>query len=127
LVIYSTSSIHSAERYFIDNLVDHAIDTIIGVIDRNFESFSTIATLEIIHLVYANIPPGSKIRLYVARNVAWWSDQGKPHPAEAVISVDEELVEFRKQLLDGWLFDSDGGYHPNEAHLCDYHWHEGDN
>jgi hypothetical protein len=35
--------------------------------------------------------------------------------------VDEELVEFGKQLLDGWLFDSDEGHHPNEARLCDSH------
>jgi hypothetical protein len=47
--------------------------------------------------------------------------QGKPHPVQSVTSVDEELLEFRKELLDGWLFDSDEGYHPNEAHLCDSH------
>jgi hypothetical protein len=51
--------------------------------------------------------------------------QGKSHPVQSVISMDEELVlvEFRKQLLDGWLFDSDERHHPNEARLCDSHVH----
>ena len=67
------SSIHSVERYFIDNLADRAMYAIINVINGNFESLSITATLETICLLYANTPLGSKIRLYVARNAARWS------------------------------------------------------
>jgi hypothetical protein len=67
------TSIHSVERYFIDNLADRAVYAIISVIDGNFKSLSIIATLETICLLYANTPLGSKIRLYVARNAPRWS------------------------------------------------------
>jgi hypothetical protein len=94
------SSIHSVERYFIENLADRAMCAVIGVTDGNFKSFSTIATLEIICLLYANTPLGSKTRLYVARNAAKWGAQGRPHLGQAAILEDEELVKLMKQFLD---------------------------